>query len=76
MRFAALLLLLLGGCTMTEPTRYEMWRLRGPDGKDSFHILPAGRLAPEIQKLGERVPMSQAMEDVFVQAVKESAKGK
>jgi hypothetical protein len=76
MRFVALLLLLLGGCTMTEPTRYEMWRLRGPDGKDSFHILPAGKLAPEIQKLGEKVPMSPAMEEVLVQAVKESAKGK
>jgi hypothetical protein len=43
---------------MTSGPKYEMWRLKGPDGVESYHILPVGRLAPEFQKFGERVPMT------------------
>jgi hypothetical protein len=62
--------------TKYEVCGQEMWRLRGPDGKESYHVLPFGRLAPELQKLGERVPIPPEYEEALKEEQKRLAKKK
>jgi hypothetical protein len=63
----ALLLILLGllgqtgGCGMGQ--KYELWQLPDrSDGTPQYQILPAGRLAPELQKHMKKVPLTPEME--------------